>query len=185
MKLCCNLRPDNLPQTSDELSEIELVTCLPSNFWIFWMQVIVYMLKKQRLFLWMKNKNIICNMYLKDSAFNCLRCASKWLFWNKVDIAPYVWCLNVIWCSNSAETMKLYMNISRNENGDMNIVAELYFKKTVGITYSAKRREKRKSTLLETTISTENRPPQKEISSSNHLFSGAILVWGRVIIYHS
>ena len=24
--------------------------------------------------------------------------------------------------------MKLYMNISRNENGDMNIVAELYFK---------------------------------------------------------
>ena len=72
--------------------------------------------------------------------------------------------------------MKLYMNISRNENGDMNIVAELYFKKTVGITYSAKRREKRKSTLLETTIATENRPPQKEISSSNHLFSGAILV---------
>ena len=37
-------------------------------------------------------------------------------------------------------------------------------------------------TLPETNIAPENGPSQKEISSSNHTFSGAMLVSGRVIV---
>ena len=39
---------------------------------------------------------------------------------------------------------------------------------------------KRISTLPESNTAPENRPSQKEISSSNHPFSGAMLVAGRV-----
>ena len=48
----------------------------------------------------------------------------------------------------------------------------LQFKNQIGIT------------LPETNIAPENRTSQKEISSSNHWFSGAILVSGRVPLLH-
>ena len=38
-----------------------------------------------------------------------------------------------------------------------------------------------KITLPETNMAPENRPSQKDISSSNHQFSGAMLVSGRVV----
>ena len=45
---------------------------------------------------------------------------------------------------------------------------------------SGKITQHKRDTLQETNIAPENWPSQKEISSSNHWFSRAMLVWGRV-----